>query len=311
MPKFSVITPVYNAANFIEETIQSVAKSDFTDYEHIIVDDGSTDSSRETIINTINSLGFEASSRVKFFSKSNSGESDTDNYALARSSGEFLVVLNADDILGPSLLRRSYEEMQSNPQAVVTYPDWSMIDESGNTIQQVRTKNFSIEELIGGFDCLPGPGACIRREVLGEQLLRDPDFSLISDYECWQRLSLRGPFIRIPEPHAFWRLHGDNLSITSRGRKWADQAIKVAKNFSNNKEILNNRRLRRLSLLGLSRAYLLAALQGTWDREVPMFVYLLKSLGLGILNGRLIAKQDVSIFLQVVYNLIARMLRRK
>ena len=311
MPKFSVITPVYNAENFIGEAIKSVAKSDFTDYEHIIVDDGSTDSSREAISSAIESLGIDASSRVKFFSKSNSGESDTDNYALMRATGEFLVVLNADDILGPSLLRRSNEEMQKNPQAVVTYPDWSMIDESGNIFQQVLTKDYSIEALIGGFDCLPGPGACIRREILGEDLLRDPKFSLISDYECWQRLSLKGPFIRIPESHAFWRLHGENLSITSRGRKWADQAITVAKNFSKNQVVIKDRRLKRLSRLGLSRAYLLAALQGAWDRNVPMFAYLKNSLGLGILNGRLIARRDIPILLQVGYNLVVRAIRWK
>jgi glycosyltransferase involved in cell wall biosynthesis len=310
MPKFSVITPVYNAANFIGEAIKSVAKSDFTDYEHIIVDDGSTDSSKESITDAINSLTMEESSKVKFFSKTNSGEADTDNYALSKSSGEFLVVLNADDILGPSLLSRSYAEMQNNPQAVVTYPDWSMIDEEGKVFEQVRTKEYSIEALIGRFDCLPGPGACIRREVLGEQNLRDPAFSLISDYECWQRLSLEGHFIRIPEFHAFWRLHGNNLSITSRGGKWANQAIKVASDFSKNNAVLNDRKLKRLSILGLSRAYLLASLQGAWDRNVPMFAYVMKSLALGVTNGRLIATKDFPILLQVGYTLLARALRR-
>jgi glycosyltransferase involved in cell wall biosynthesis len=70
MPKFSVITPVYNAANFIGEDIKSVAKSDFLDYEHIIVDDGSTDSSREAIGKAIKSLSIDASSKVRVFSKS-------------------------------------------------------------------------------------------------------------------------------------------------------------------------------------------------------------------------------------------------
>jgi hypothetical protein len=75
--------------------------------------------------------------------------------------------------------------------------------------------------------------------------------------------------------------------------------------------VIKDRRLKRLSRLGLSRAYLLAALQGAWDRNVPMFAYLKNSLGLGILNGRLIARRDIPILLQVGYNLVVRAIRRK
>jgi glycosyltransferase involved in cell wall biosynthesis len=310
MPKISVLTPVYNAADYIGEAIKSVARSDFTDYEHIIVDDGSNDSSREEITRAINSLNNDAASRIKVFSKTNSGEADTDNYALSKSTGEFLLVLNADDIVGPSLLRRSMEVMEAHGEAVVTYPDWSMIDGKGNQIDQIKTQDFKVESLIGGFECIPGPGACIRRVALGNSLLRDPSYPLISDYECWQRLSLKGDFIRIPEFHAFWRLHGENLSIKSRGKIWADQAIRVARKFSEENTIVENRRLRKLALLGLSRAYLLAAIQGSWDREVPTLNYLLNSARLGLLNGRLVARKDIPILLKAVYVAATKTLKK-
>jgi glycosyltransferase involved in cell wall biosynthesis len=296
------LTPVYNAADYIGEAIKSVANSDFLDYEHIVVDDGSTDSSRQLIEDTVRALDKQAASKVKIYSKPNSGEADTDNFALSKSSGEYIVVLNADDIVGPSLLRRSIEEMDKNPEIVVTYPDWTKIDGSGDYLEHVKTRDFSIETLIGEFECLPGPGACIRRSAIEFDILRDPQYPLVSDYECWQKLSLRGPFLRIPEPHAFWRIHGQNLSVTSRGAIWADQAILVSKNFLLNAAVARDSRLRRLAKLGLSRAYLVAALQGAWDARVPIFHYLTRYFVLGLRGGRVLSIKDFPILAQIVYS---------
>lgn len=302
----SVLTPVYNCAEFIGAAIASVAESDFSDYEHIIVDDGSTDLSKEAILGAINSLSKNAASKVKVYFKPNTGEADTDNFALEKSSGALIVVLNADDIVGTGLLSKSVEVMRMHEDAVVTYPDWIMINGTGEIIKEVKTRDYSFEALIGKFECIPGPGAFIRRSVLDQGILRDPSYSLISDYECWQRLSLKGRFVRIPEFHAFWRLHGENLSLTSRGKSWADQAISVAKKFCATEIASRNSKVKRLALLGLSRAYLLAALQGTWDRKVPIFSYLVRSFAIGVLNGRLITKEDLSILFQAGYSLLFR-----
>jgi glycosyltransferase involved in cell wall biosynthesis len=310
MPKVSVLTPVYNAADFIGEAIKSVAESDFQDYEHIIVDDGSTDSSRESIAEAVHSLSKEACAKVQVFYKSNSGEAETDNYALDRASGDFVVVLNADDIIGQSLLRRSIEEIEKSQSILVTYPDWTMIDKVGAQISEIRTKEFSLEELIGRFDCLPGPGACIRRSAI-ETSFRDSNYPLISDYEFWQRMALKGNFVRIPEFHASWRLHGQNLSTISRGADWAHQAISVAKKLAYSSDVAVNRKLKRLAALGLSRAYLLAALQGTWDERVPIGLYLRKSLILGARNGRILSLRDVVVLITAFWSLIKRKFRVK
>ena len=306
----SVITPVFNAEHYIAEAIKSVSLSDFTDYEHIVVDDGSTDASESVILQTLLDLGEEASSRVRFYSKENSGEADTDNFAMARAFGELVIVLNADDVIGSALLRRSAEVMSKNPDVVVTYPDWTMINALGEPIELVETKEFSFERLIGRFDCLPGPGACIRKSALGGDVFRNPQFPLISDYECWQRLSLEGSFMRIPEFHGYWRMHGENLSLTSRGYGWALQAIGVAKSFSERRAVLRDKGLKRVALLGLSRAYLLASIQGIWDKRVPMLRYLGNSLQLGFFNGRIINRKDVLILLKIVQYLFIRTVSR-
>jgi glycosyltransferase involved in cell wall biosynthesis len=310
MVRVSVITPVFNGMNFIGEAISSVAQSTYLDYEHIIVDDGSTDETMKVIREAILSLDPEGQSKVKVFSKSNSGEADTDNFAIRLSTGEFVVVLNADDILDPKLIQISVNVMLANESVVVSYPDWAIIDGAGQIGRHVKTKNFSMKRLIGDFDCLPGPGACIRKSALGEELLRNPEFSLISDYECWQRLALKGKFLRIPETLAYWRLHGENLSLKSRGGNWASQAILVAEQFFKSPALSSNRKLRNLARLGLSRAYLLAALQGNWDAKVPSLSYLFKSLRLGFIGGRLIAIRDTPLIVLVLLKSLERTVRK-
>jgi glycosyltransferase involved in cell wall biosynthesis len=310
MVQVSVLTPVYNGMRFVGRAISSVAQSTFLDYEHIIVDDGSTDETMQVITKAIDNLNSDARSKVKVFSKLNSGEAETDNFAMGYSSGQLIIVLNADDTIEPELIGRSVQIMGADSSIVVTYPDWKIIDAEEVQIRNITTKEFSHKRLIGDFDCLPGPGACIRKSALMGGLLRDPAFPLISDYECWQRLVLRGEFMRIPETLASWRLHGENLSITSRGGRWAKQAILVAEKFLNSPSVATDRKLRNLAQRGLSRAYLMAALSGTWEAKVPSVSYLFTSLRLGIYSGRPFAFKDAPLFIVILYRSLARVFRK-
>jgi glycosyltransferase involved in cell wall biosynthesis len=296
---------------FIGEAISSVAQSTYLDYEHIIVDDGSTDETMEVIKRTILNLNSEARSKVKVFSKPNSGEAETDNFAMGNSTGQLIIVLKADDTLEPDLIGRSVDVLSEYSSVVVSYPDWKIIDSAGAPIRTITTKDFSLKRLIGDFDCLPGPGACIRKSALEGEPLRNPDFPLISDYECWQRLALRGEFVRIPETLASWRLHGENLSLTSRGGRWASQAILVAERFLDSPSLATNKKLKNLAQHGLSRAYLLAALSGTWEARVPSVSYLLTSLRVGICSRRPFAFRDAPLIVVILFRSLARALKRK
>jgi hypothetical protein len=181
-----------------------------------------------------------------------------------------------------------------------------MIDSEGIEIRRVETKEFTLERLIGKFECIPGPGACIRREFIEGGILRDPRYSLVSDYECWQRLSLKGEFLRVPEFLAFWRLHGENASVTSRGAAWAHQVIDLANSFFNGVEAKSNKKVRTLAQRGMSKAYTLGALQGAWDPTVPSLYYFGKSFRHGIVSGRKIEIEDLAIVAQVIYSKLTR-----
>ena len=168
--RLSVLTPVYNGEDFLEETLVSLVNSDYEDLEFVLVDDGSEDTSL-----AIAKRVLESSSRKHtIISKTNSGEADSDNIALAASTGEFVAIVNADDPVYPSLFSKSVRFLADNPDVIVTYPDWDMIDEVGKTVKTVQTRDYSLDSLLGDNICLPGPGAVIRSSAIDSPNLRNP-----------------------------------------------------------------------------------------------------------------------------------------
>lgn len=97
MAKYSIIIPVYNAANFISRCLDSAINQNFDDYEIIIVNDGSTDNS-ESIINSYKN------NKIKYFHKKNGGVSDARNYGISKVSSEYFLFLDADDYIETNLL---------------------------------------------------------------------------------------------------------------------------------------------------------------------------------------------------------------
>lgn len=109
MPYFSIVIPVYNKEQFVGETLKSVLAQTFTDYEIIIVNDGSTDKS-EAIIQSIKD------DRIHYFSKANEGVSFTRNYGIEKAKGEFICFLDADDYWCPMFLKTMHTYSQKFPE---------------------------------------------------------------------------------------------------------------------------------------------------------------------------------------------------
>lgn len=112
MPLFSVIIPLYNKENFIEKTLKSVLSQTFSDFELIIVNDGSTDKSEEKV------LHFK-DDRIKYFSKENEGVSATRNFGIEKASGKFISFIDADDIWKNDFLENMNGLVQSFPEQKV------------------------------------------------------------------------------------------------------------------------------------------------------------------------------------------------
>lgn len=129
MPQVSIITPTYNCARFIEETIKSVQAQTFTDWEMIISDDCSTDNTKEVIAPYLAS-----DSRIKYIcNDKNSGAAITRNNALRIASGRWIAFLDSDDLWLPEKLEMQISFMETNDYAF-TYHEYSEISEDGEDL---------------------------------------------------------------------------------------------------------------------------------------------------------------------------------
>jgi glycosyltransferase involved in cell wall biosynthesis len=253
----TVITPVFNAAEFIRETIESVLVSDgIFDIEYIVVDDGSTDSTPEVLR--------EFGSKIKVITQPNGGESSAVNVGIEHSRGEILLVVSADDPLpSMAIFNGAERRFSENPDLVAWYPNWVIIDSQGEVIRNVEVEEFSEESLIGKFRCLPGPGTLFRRDAALMVGGRNPKWTFVGDYDFWLRLSQVGALQKRNETVAQWRFHDQSTSISRRGVEMAMERVTVIEEFIETHQIDPQLRGK-----ALAHAYYFAARLSFFDAKV-------------------------------------------
>lgn len=223
--KLSVITPVYNGEKYIKETIDSVLNAiGNLDIEYLVVDDGSTDSTSE-ILQTYNQ-------KIKVIRQENQGESSAVNTGFNHALGDYVLVVSADDpLINGSIFDNVVEFFEKNPNIVVWYPNWNMIDHDGNLMRTVDVDEYSDEKLIGRFICLPGPGAFIRKSAALQIGGRRKKWKYVGDYDFWLRISRVGQLKKRDEVVAQWRFHDESTSISQRGNRMFSERISVIDEF--------------------------------------------------------------------------------
>lgn len=258
MVEFSIITPVYNGERYIEETIESVLNClDGFEYEYFVINDGSTDSTSAILQ--------KFGSRITPLHQENSGQAETISRGIRMATGNYASIVNADDpLLSRKLFLEAKRIMDLDRTIVATYPDWRLIDEVGSTLETIQVKEFSLEELVGNFNCLIGPGGVFRTSPAKDLNGWDETFRFVPDYDFWLRLSQYGNFKHIPEVLASWRSHASSISIGSRGLDMSRERIQVIENYLTRnpgtpKSLRNKSR---------AHAYYRAALLSYFDKRV-------------------------------------------
>lgn len=225
MTIFTIVIPVYNGQSHIGETVQSVIKySHHQNREIIVVNDGSTDKTLELLD--------MYKSEIKIVNQPNAGEANAVNTGISLAKGRYTLVVSADDpLISEELFDYARRIMDSDEKIVAVYPDWQMIDLENNIISIKVCPDYSFEELLGEFHCIPGPGTAFRTEDARQIGGRNSAYRFVSDYDFWLRLASRGTFAHIPQVLAQWRSHNESTSIGKRGRAMALERIDVISNF--------------------------------------------------------------------------------
>jgi glycosyltransferase involved in cell wall biosynthesis len=255
LPLVTVITPAYNGEPYLEGVIESVLSQDYPNVEHIILDDGSTDGTLETI----KKYAEGSEDRIRWNSHGNMGEAHTVNKGFSMASGDIIGVVNSDDPLLPGAISTMVTYLLAHPDALVAYPDWNVIDETGKTIQHIETYEYDYADMVRWNHCIPGPGVFFRRELVEKIGGRNPAFRYANDFDFWLRAGLEGPFVRVPEVLATFRYHPGARSASDVGKEMAEERQRLTEKFFANPEVPS--KVRKLKREIYSSCYYKAGIQ--------------------------------------------------
>lgn len=204
-PKVTVYITSHNYGDYIEKAINSVLTQTFQDFELIIIDDGSTDHSRD-IINA-----FKDNEKVSIIFQQNRGLNATNNVAISHASGEYIVRLDADDYFEPEALGIMVSILDADPELGLVFPDYYYIDQDGNRIGTHRRHFFDEEVTL--YD-QPAHGACtmVRLKYLRNLEGYDESFSCQDGFELWIKFITFHKVTNISRPLFSYRKHSNSLS---------------------------------------------------------------------------------------------------
>jgi glycosyltransferase involved in cell wall biosynthesis len=211
LPRVSIVTPSYNQAHFLEQSIRSVLEQDYPSIEYIIIDGGSTDGSLEIIRRYENRL-------AAWISEPDRGQTDAINKGFARASGEIFAWLNSDDIYLPGAVSEAVAFLIAHPEAGMVYGDANLTDEEGRIIGRFPARQTDFRRLLRGSVHIPQQAAFFRASLWRQVGPLDPTFYFAMDYDLWVRLAKISQLCYYPRLWANFRLHGGGKTLASDDR---------------------------------------------------------------------------------------------
>lgn len=215
IPLVSIVTPSFNQADFLEETIRSVLEQDYPALEYLIVDGGSTDGSLEIIQRYAGQLAW-------WVSEPDQGQTDAINKGFDRARGDILAWLNSDDTYLPGAIGEVVDYLQSHPETGMVYGDANLVDEAGQVIGRFPAAQTDYRRLRRGYVHIPQQAAFFRASLWRQVGPLDPSFYFAMDYDLWVRLARLAPLHYFPRLWANFRLHGRGKSSIADDRCWPE-----------------------------------------------------------------------------------------
>jgi glycosyltransferase involved in cell wall biosynthesis len=215
MPKVSVITPVFNGAGFIAETIESVLAQTFHDYEMIIIDDGSTDNTADVV----KKFTAKHPDKIRYIHQENGGPAKARNHGIKESHGEYIAFLDADDLWMPQRLSKSVEYLDRYHDVALTHARTIRINEKGNKLETVKRATEYLNGNIFKFlllrkahiSCLT---VMIRKTCLKETGMFDESTQCVAveDRDLWLRIAKKFKVGFIEDELGYYRVLSSSIS---------------------------------------------------------------------------------------------------
>jgi len=222
-PLVTVVTPSFNQAKFITETIESVLNQTYKNIEYYVIDGGSTDG-------TLEILKRYRDSRLKWISEKDDGQSDAINKGFKLAKGEIVGWINSDDILMPEAIEKVVVAFNDETVGLV-YGDILIIDEFGNVIKEYKPGEITLERLLKIEQSVPQPGSFYRKRFVELVGGLDKKLNFVMDYDLFIRLLKISKAIYIPIPLAKFRIHSKSKTFNYSATKSVIEAYKVSRKY--------------------------------------------------------------------------------
>ena len=228
-PRVSVILPIYNGESYVAEAIESVLAQTYPSFEIIAVNDGSRDGSAEIV------KRYLGSGRIQFVEQANQGVANARNTGIARSSGEFIALVDQDDIWLPDKLEKQVAFMDAFPEVALLHAKVVCIDREGKPIScrgwiyvGEDIHGYCAEHLLSGNQIAPLT-VLVRRARLDEVGMFNQTFAPADDWDLWLRIAVRFPLGFLDSFVGKYRVHESNESKNLLKMKLSE--IRVMESF--------------------------------------------------------------------------------
>jgi glycosyltransferase involved in cell wall biosynthesis len=226
VPLFSIYIPAYNVENYIEECVESVLNQTYKDFEVVVVNDGSTDSTWERL------QKYKFNTKIKLINKANGGIGSASNFAIKHAKGEYVVQLDSDDILYPNALESLVEYFKTHPYSDCVYTNHIVINEKSEQIGEGWSppKFDRYENLIGMN--VPHMRA-FRRSIYFRTVGFDETLVNAVDYDYFLKISTVAKIDYLPKALYKYRVHKSQTSSAKSSIQISNHELVVTQYLRN------------------------------------------------------------------------------
>ena len=228
MTLISIITPSYNQASYLEQTILSVLDQDYPRIEYLVIDGASTDDSVEIIKKYADQLTY-------WVSEKDNGQADAINKGFARATGELIAWLNSDDYYLAGAVSSAVKIFEENPDAVLVYGDMLAVDEHGKTFNTLKYKQLTLKDLLC-FQIIGQPAVFMRRSALEKTFGLDPALHFLLDHFLWIQIAQHGKILHVDQTWAAARYHAEAKN-RAKAAEFGREAFRILENVKLDKNL--------------------------------------------------------------------------
>jgi glycosyltransferase involved in cell wall biosynthesis len=205
MTLVSIITPSFNQAAYLEQTILSVLEQDYLHIEYLVVDGASTDASVDIIRKYESKLAW-------WVSEKDAGQADAINKGFARATGDVIAWLNSDDYYLAGAVSAAVKIFEEHPEVVLVYGNMLAVDEHGKTFNALNYKQLTLEDLLC-FQIIGQPAVFMRRAALQSAGKLDPAYHFMLDHHLWIRIAQLGKILHANQTWSVARYHAEAKNV--------------------------------------------------------------------------------------------------